>query len=54
MILIGRSNWVPPRRWKLWSLPAAALGYVSAIDLIAVTITTFALRSTLTGPDAGA
>src|SRR3954470_18777922 len=53
MILIGRSSWVPPRQWKLWSLPAAALGYVIAIDLIAVTITTLAVRATLTGPHAG-
>ncbi|MEV6417806.1 GGDEF domain-containing protein [Kribbella sp. NPDC051718] len=53
MILIGRSSWVPPRQWKLWSLPAAALGYVIAIDLIAVTITTVAVRATLTGPHAG-
>jgi diguanylate cyclase (GGDEF)-like protein len=53
MILIGRSSWVPPRQWKLWSLPAAALGYVIAVDFIAVTITTLAVRSTLSGPNAG-
>jgi diguanylate cyclase (GGDEF)-like protein len=53
MILIGRSSWVPPRQWKLWSLPRAALGYVLAIDLIAVTITTLAIRSTLFGPNSG-
>ncbi|TDO55053.1 diguanylate cyclase (GGDEF)-like protein [Kribbella sp. VKM Ac-2571] len=53
MILIGRSSWVLPRQWKLWSLPRAALAYVLAIDLIAVTITTFAVRSTVSGPDAG-
>jgi len=53
MILIGRSNWMPPRQWKLWSLPKAALGYVLAIDVIAVTITTLAVRSTVFGPDAG-
>lgn len=53
MILIGRSSWVPPRQWKLWSLPGAALGYVIAIDLIAVTITTLAANSTLFGPNAG-
>lgn len=53
MILIGRSSWVLPRQWKLWSLPRPALGYVIAIDLIAVTITTLAVRSTLFGPNAG-
>ena len=53
MILIGRSSWVPPRQWKLWSLPGPALGYVIAVDLIAVTITTLAVRSTLSGPNAG-
>ena len=53
MILIGRSSWVPPRQWKLWSLPRAALGYVIAIDLIAVTITTLAVRSTLFGTNPG-
>ena len=53
MILIGRSSWVPPRQWKLWSLPRTALAYVLAIDLIAVTITTLAARSTLSGPNSG-
>jgi diguanylate cyclase (GGDEF)-like protein len=53
MILIGRSSWVLPRQWKLWSLPRSALGYVLAIDLIAVTITTLAVRSTLFGPNSG-
>ncbi|MEV8376623.1 GGDEF domain-containing protein [Kribbella sp. NPDC056861] len=41
---------MPPRQWKLWSLPPAALGYVLAIDVIAVTITSLAVRSTLSGP----
>lgn len=53
MILIGRSSWVPPRQWKLWSLPRPALGYVIAIDVIAVTITTLAVRSTVSGPNSG-
>jgi diguanylate cyclase (GGDEF)-like protein len=53
MILIGRSNWVPPRQWKLWSLPRTALAYVLAVDFIAVTITTLAVRSTATGPNSG-
>ncbi|MEU8224913.1 GGDEF domain-containing protein [Kribbella sp. NPDC048915] len=53
MILIGRSNWLPLRQWKLWSLPRTALAYVIAIDLIAVTITTLAVRSTLSGPNSG-
>ncbi|ADB33683.1 diguanylate cyclase [Kribbella flavida DSM 17836] len=49
MILIGRSSWVPPRQWKLWSLPPAALGYVIAVDLVAVLITVLAARSSLLG-----
>lgn len=53
MILIGRSRWVPPRQWKLWSLPRAALGYVLAIDAIAITITALAVRSTLFGAHPG-
>jgi diguanylate cyclase (GGDEF)-like protein len=53
MILIGRSSWVLPRQWKLWSLPRSAVGYVLAIDLIAVTITTLAVRSTLFGSNSG-
>jgi diguanylate cyclase (GGDEF)-like protein len=53
MILIGRSSWGPPRQWKLWSLPRTALAYVLAIDVIAVTITTVAVRSTLVGPNSG-
>jgi diguanylate cyclase (GGDEF)-like protein len=47
MILIGRSNWVPPRRWKLWSLPRPALSYVLGVDAVAVTITALALASTI-------
>jgi len=53
MILIGRSNGLPPRQWKLWSLPRTALAYVIAIDVIAVTITTLAVRSTAVGPNSG-
>ncbi|GAA2809282.1 GGDEF domain-containing protein [Kribbella solani] len=53
MILIGRSNWLPPRQWKLWSLPRTALAYVLAIDVIAVTITALAVRSTVSGPHPG-
>jgi diguanylate cyclase (GGDEF)-like protein len=53
MILIGRSSWVPPGQWKLWSLPRQALGYVLAVDLIAVTITTLAVRNTVFGPNSG-
>jgi diguanylate cyclase (GGDEF)-like protein len=49
MILIGRSSWVPPRQWKLWSLPPAALGYVIVVDLVAVAITGLAARSSLLG-----
>lgn len=49
MILIGRSGWVPPRQWKLWSLPPAALGYVIAIDAIALVITGLAVRSSVLG-----
>jgi diguanylate cyclase (GGDEF)-like protein len=49
MILIGRSGWVPPRQWKLWSLPPAALGYVLAIDAIALVITGLAVRSSVLG-----
>jgi diguanylate cyclase (GGDEF)-like protein len=48
MILIGRSRWVPPRRWKLWSLPAPALGYVLGVDAVALTITTLAVKSSVT------
>ncbi|WP_460656768.1 GGDEF domain-containing protein [Kribbella endophytica] len=51
MILIGRSGWVPPRQWKLWSLPPTALGYVIAVDAVAFVITALAVRSTvLSGP----
>lgn len=51
MILIGRSGWVPPRQWKLWSLPPTALGYVIAVDAVAFVITALAVRSTvLNGP----
>ncbi|HEY4570094.1 MAG TPA: GGDEF domain-containing protein [Kribbella sp.] len=53
MILIGRSSWVPARQWKLWSLPRTALAYVIAVDVIAVTITTLAVRATVSGPNAG-
>jgi diguanylate cyclase (GGDEF)-like protein len=53
MILTGRSSWVPPRQWKLWSLPRAVLGYVLAIDVIAMTITALAVRSTLFGAHPG-
>ncbi|WP_344182745.1 GGDEF domain-containing protein [Kribbella lupini] len=49
MILIGRSSWVPPRQWKLWSLPPAALGYVIVVDVVAVAITALAARSSLLG-----
>jgi diguanylate cyclase (GGDEF)-like protein len=53
MILIGRSTSVLPRQWKLWSLPRAALGYVLAIDAIAITITALAVQSTLFGAHPG-
>ncbi len=53
MILIGRSKWVPPRRWKLWSLPRPALGYVLGVDAIAVTITILASVSTMSGEHPG-
>jgi diguanylate cyclase (GGDEF)-like protein len=53
MILTGRSSWVLPQQWKLWSLPRAALGYVLAIDAIAITITALAVRSTLFGAHPG-
>ena len=47
MILIGRSNWVPPRRWKLWSLPRPAVSYVLGVDAVAATVTALALASTI-------
>ncbi|WP_112237549.1 GGDEF domain-containing protein [Kribbella monticola] len=53
MILIGRSKWVPPRQWKLWSLPAPALGYVLGVDAVALTITALAVASTVSGDHAG-
>jgi diguanylate cyclase (GGDEF)-like protein len=53
MIVIGQSSLVPPRQWKLWSLPRAAVGYVIAIDAIAITITAFAVQSTLFGAHPG-
>ncbi|TDU83122.1 diguanylate cyclase (GGDEF)-like protein [Kribbella voronezhensis] len=53
MILIGRSKWVPPRQWKLWSLPAPALGYVLGVDAVALTITALAVASTASGDHAG-
>jgi diguanylate cyclase (GGDEF)-like protein len=49
MILIGRSGWVPPRQWKLWSLPPAALGYVIAVDAVALVITGLAVRASVIG-----
>jgi diguanylate cyclase (GGDEF)-like protein len=49
MILIGRSNWVPPRRWKLWSLPRPALCYVLGVDAVAVMITVLSISSTISG-----
>jgi len=53
MILIGRSKWVPPRQWKLWSLPRPALGYVLGVDAIAVAITALAVASTISGDRTG-
>ena len=53
MILIGRSKWVPPRRWKLWSLPRPALSYVLGVDAVAVTITALAVASTFSGDRPG-
>lgn len=49
MILIGRSNLVPPRRWKLWSLPRPALSYVLGVDAVALIITALAVGSTVSG-----
>lgn len=49
MILIGRSRWVRPRQWKLWSLPAPALGYVLGVEVLAFAITAFAIAATLGG-----
>ncbi|WP_246486293.1 hypothetical protein [Kribbella qitaiheensis] len=49
MILIGRSRWVPPRRWKLWSLPTPALGYVLGVDVLAFAITATAVAATVSG-----
>ena len=53
MILIGRSNWVPPRQWKLWSLPRPALSYVLGVDAVALTITALAVASTAFGDHPG-
>jgi diguanylate cyclase (GGDEF)-like protein len=47
MILIGRSRWVPPRHWKLWSLPAPSLGYVLGVEVVALAITVEAVAATL-------
>lgn len=49
MILIGRSNWVPPRRWKLWSLPRPALCYVLGVDAVALMITALSVTSSISG-----
>jgi diguanylate cyclase (GGDEF)-like protein len=49
MILIGRSTVVPPRRWKLWSLPRTALTYVLGVDAVAVVITAVAVGATISG-----
>jgi diguanylate cyclase (GGDEF)-like protein len=43
MILTGRSSWVPPRQWKLWSLPRPALSYVLSVNAIAMAITAVAV-----------
>jgi diguanylate cyclase (GGDEF)-like protein len=53
MILIGRSKWVPPRRWKLWSLPRPALSYVLGVEAVAVTITALAVASSISGDRPG-
>jgi diguanylate cyclase (GGDEF)-like protein len=53
MILIGRSKWVPPRQWKLWSLPRPALSYVLGVDAVALTITALAVASTTFGDRPG-
>ncbi|TDO30195.1 diguanylate cyclase (GGDEF)-like protein [Kribbella sp. VKM Ac-2527] len=53
MILIGRSNWVPPRQWKLWSLPRPALSYVLGVDAVALAITALAVASTTFGDRPG-
>ena len=53
MILIGRSRWVPPRHWKLWSLPRPALSYVLGVDAVAVIITALAVASTVSGARTG-
>ena len=47
MILIGRSRWVPPRHWKLWSLPAPSLGYVLGVEVVALAIAVEAVAATL-------
>ncbi|WP_427891416.1 diguanylate cyclase [Kribbella sp. GL6] len=47
MILIGRSNLVPPRQWKLWSLPRPALLYVLGVDAVAIVITVLSAGSTM-------
>jgi diguanylate cyclase (GGDEF)-like protein len=49
MILIGRSTWMPVRQWKLWSLPPAAVGYVLAVNAVAVTIFVLAVKPTVFG-----
>ncbi|MEV6283355.1 GGDEF domain-containing protein [Kribbella sp. NPDC051770] len=40
---------MPPRQWKLWSLPPSALGYVLAVDAVALAITALAVRSSVLG-----
>jgi len=49
MILTGRSSWVPPRQWKLWSLPRPALSYVLSVNAIAVAITAVAVAFPVVG-----
>ncbi|MGC4944544.1 diguanylate cyclase [Kribbella sp. DT2] len=40
---------MPPRQWKLWSLPPTALGYVIAVDVVAFVITALAVRASIIG-----
>ncbi|MBP2320212.1 diguanylate cyclase (GGDEF)-like protein [Kibdelosporangium banguiense] len=47
-----RLNWVSPSKWRLWSLPRAALAYVLVTDLAAALVTVIAgLHSTVSGKE---
>lgn len=48
---VGRLRWVALRDWQLWTRPAPAIALVLLIDISAVLVMVFSLRSTATGTE---